>query len=157
MKPTELEEKLGFALITVSDAYSEVTLPMKFEVYVDVDSIERDAAGKVVKANTLLTARWDMKHLRGELQWESLVGDALVLDGVNRFLDNLGIVGRVSWAAMAAQEPEQFEFKMKPFMVDEFFPQLGMRDDILRRERRQAPRPEFVGRPQLRLVGRATA
>jgi hypothetical protein len=58
---------------------------------------------------------------------------------------------------MAAQEPEQFEFKMKPFMVDEFFPELGMRDDIQRVERRQAPRPEFVGRPQLSVVGRASA
>jgi hypothetical protein len=156
MTPIELEKTLGFALITVSDAYHEVTVPMTFEVYVDTDTIERDPTGKVVKANTLLTARWEMKHLR-DIDWEVLVGDVVVLDGVNRFLENLGIVGRVSWAAMAAQEPEQFEFKMKPFMVDEFFPELGMRDEDQRRERRQAPRPEFVGRPKLSVVGRASA
>jgi hypothetical protein len=156
MKPIELEKTLGFALIPVSDAYHEVMLPMTFEVYVDRDSIERDQTGKVVKASTLLTGRWEVKHLR-TIDWEVLVGEAHVVDGVNRFLGNLGIVGRVSWAPMAAQEPEQFEFKMKPFMVDEFFPELGMRDDIQRAERRQAPRPEFVGRPQLRVVGRASA
>jgi hypothetical protein len=156
MKLQELERTLGLALIPVSDAYHEVMLPMTFEAYVDLESIERDQTGKVVKANTLLTGRWDMKHLR-TIDWEVLVGEAHVVDGVNRFLGNLGIVGRVSWAPMAAQEPEQFEFKMKPFMVDEFFPKLAQRDDIQRAERRQAPRPEYVGRPQLRVVGRASA
>ncbi|MNU31231.1 hypothetical protein D3C71_197500 [compost metagenome] len=156
MKLQELERTLGLALIPVSDAYHEVMLPMTFEVYVDLESIERDQTGKVVKANTLLTGRWDMKHLR-TIDWEVLVGEAHVVDGVNRFLGNLGIVGRVSWAPMAAQEPEQFEFKMKPFMVDEFFPDLAHRDDIQREERRKTPRPEYVGRPQLRVVGRASA
>lgn len=156
MKLQELERTLGLALIPVSDAYHEVMLPMTFEAYVDLESIERDQTGKVVKANTLLTGRWDMKHLR-TIDWEVLVGEAHVVDGVNRFLGNLGIVGRVSWAPMAAQEPEQFEFKMKPFMVDEFFPDLAQRDDIQREERRRAPRPEYVGRPQLRIVGRASA
>lgn len=156
MKLQELERTLGLALIPVSDAYHEVMLPMTFEAYVDLESIERDQTGKVVKASTLLTGRWDMKHLR-TIDWEVLVGEAHVVDGVNRFLGNLGIVGRVSWAPMAAQEPEQFEFKMKPFMVDEFFPDLAHRDDIQREERRQAPRPEYVGRPQLRVVGRASA
>lgn len=156
MKLQELERTLGLALIPVSDAYHEVMLPMTFEAYVDLESIERDQTGKVVKANTLLTGRWDMKHLR-TIDWEVLVGEAHVVDGVNRFLGNLDIVGRVSWAPMAAQEPEQFEFKMKPFMVDEFFPDLAQRDDIQREERRRAPRPEYVGRPQLRVVGRASA
>ncbi len=156
MKLQELERTLGLALIPVSDAYHEVMLPMTFEVYADRESIERDQTGKVVNASTLLTGRWDMKHLR-TIDWEVLVGEAHVVDGVNRFLGNLGIVGRVSWAPMAAQEPEQFEFKMKPFMVDEFFPDLARRDDIQREERRQTPRPEYVGRPQLRVVGRASA
>lgn len=156
MKVQELERTLGLALIPVSDAYHEVMLPMTFEAYVDLESIERDQTGKVVKASTLLTGRWDMKHLR-TIDWEVLVGEAHVVDGVNRFLGNLGIVGRVSWAPMAAQEPEQFEFKMKPFMVDEFFPDLAHRDDVHREERRRTPRPEYVGRPQLRVVGRASA
>lgn len=156
MKLQELERTLGLALIPVSDAYHEVMLPMTFEAYVDLESIERDQTGKVVKANTLLTGRWDMKHLR-TIDWEVLVGEAHVVDGVNRFLGNLGIAGRVSWAPMAAQEPEQFEFRMKPFMVDEFFPDLARRDDVQREERRKTPRPEYVGRPQLRVVGRASA
>lgn len=156
MKRREIEKTLGSALVYVSNAYEEVTLPMTFETYVDVASIERDATGKVTSARTLLTARWNLKHLRG-IDWETLVGDVQVLDGVNRFLGNLGIVGRVGWAAMAAQEPEQFEFKMKPFMVDEFFPELGMRDDAERKTRSEASRPAHVGRPQLSIVGRASA
>jgi hypothetical protein len=156
MKKREIDKTVGSALITVSDAYHEVTLPMTFEAYVDVSSIRRDGTGKVVEANTLFTGRWDMKHLRG-VDWEILVGDVLVLDGVNRFLRNHGIVGRVSWAAMAAQEPETFEFKMKPFMVDEFFPELGMRDDVERQERAAHPCPQFTGRPNLTIVGRASA
>lgn len=156
MKRREIYRTLGSALVTVSDAYLEVTLPMTFDAYVDVHSIERDATGKVTSANTLLTARWDMKHMR-DINWEILVGDAHILDGVNRFINNLGIGGRVGWAPMSAQEPEQFQFRMRSFMVDEFFPELGARHDAERVERRQTPRPERVGRPALRIVGRASA
>lgn len=156
MKRREIYKTLGSALVTVSDAYLEVTLPMTFDAYVDVHSIERDATGKVTAANTLLTARWDLKHMR-DINWEILVGDVLVLDGVNRFINNLGIPGRVGWAPMGAQEPEQFQFRMRAFMVDDFFPELGMRHDAERMERRQAPRPTFVGRPSLSIVGRASA
>lgn len=156
MKRREIYKSLGSALITVSDAYLEVTLPMTFEAYVDVRSIERDATGKVTSASTMLTAQWDLKHMR-DIDWEILVGDAVVLDGVNRFLSNLGIVGRVGWAPMSAQEPEQFQFRLRSFMVDSVFPELGARHDTERLEVRQAPRPAVVGRPKLSIVGRASA
>ncbi|NTF17083.1 hypothetical protein G6L37_01395 [Agrobacterium rubi] len=156
MKRNEIYKTLGSALVTVADAYTSTTVPLTFDAYVDVHSIDRDATGKVISANTLFTARWDLKHMR-DINWETLIGDVEVLDAVNRFISNLGISGRIGWAPMSAQEPEQFQFRMKPFMVDEFFPELGMRHDVERSERRQAPRPSVVGRPTLSIVGRASA
>jgi hypothetical protein len=159
MKTSELERNLGIALIAVSTRYGYITLPMTFSVCVDVDSIVRDPTGKVIDATTLFTARWNSKHL-DDPNWEDMIGNVEILHGINRFLRDLGIVGRVYWASMNAQYPEQFEFKFKPFMVDEFFPDLATRDDVertVRRERAEAPRPNVVGRPQLRIVGRASA
>lgn len=151
MKNRELETTLGPLFVPVSDPYHQIVVPMTFHVYVDLDTVERSADGKVAKANTLFSARYDMKHFK-TLDWKASVGDGEILDSINQYLKKSGIVGRVFWATMSVQEPGCYEFKMKAFMVDEFFPEVGEQHDVQRRERRATPRPVHSGPPLLKVV-----
>lgn len=152
MKNSEIEKTLGPLFVPVSDNYNEIVVPMTFHVYADLNTVERGADGKVMKANTLFSAKYDPKHFK-DVDWKGVVGDAVILDSINRYISRIGVVGRLFWATMSVQEPGSFEFKMKPFMVDEFFPELGAHHDATqRRERRSTPRPEFTGTPLLKVV-----
>ena len=150
MKKTEIRRDLGTALIIVGDSHIQATVPMKFTAHVDKTSIVRDATGKATAARVLITAKYDETKLYG-VDWEEAAGDSLLLDSVNRFLRNVGIRGSVAWEHMRAQYPEIYVFKAKPYLVDDFFPELGHYETDELDQRFELPRPER-GRPRLRLV-----
>lgn len=152
MKTKELDPKTyGPLLVVTGDVYRTITVPMTFVAYVDVDSVERGRDGKVTKANTLFSAIYDTRRLGG-VEWETLCGDPLVKHAVDLYLEKMGIVGSLNWAPMDAHEPGRMEFRMKPHMVDMFFPELvgaAVEDGAAINV---TPRPRSTSQPALRLV-----
>jgi hypothetical protein len=152
MKTKELAPKtFGPLIVVTGDVYRTITVPMTFLAYVDVASLERSRDGKVVKANTLFSATYDV-HRLGDVTWETLCGDPLVKQAVDLYLEKIGIVGSLNWAPMEMQEPGRLEFRMKPHMVDMFFPELVGRAIDAGADMTVAARPRSVAPPELRLV-----
>lgn len=152
MKTKQLAPKtLGPLIVVTGDVYRTITVPMTFLVYVDAESVERSRDGKVVAANTFFSALYDVKRL-GDVTWETLCGDPLVMQAVNQYLEKTGIVGSLNWASMEHQEPGRLEFRMKPHMVDLFFPELVGRAIDEGADMNITTRPRAVQPPELRLV-----
>jgi hypothetical protein len=152
MKNKELAPKtFGPLIVVTGDVYRTITVPMTFVAYVDVASVQRSRDGKVVEANTLFSAIYDV-HRLGDVSWEALCGDPLVKQAVDLYLEKIGIVGSLNWATMEMQEPGRLEFRMKPYMVDMFFPELVSRAINEGADMTVTSRPRKVAPPELRLV-----
>lgn len=151
MKTKELAPKeFGPLIVVTGDVYRTVSVPMTIVAYVDAESVQRGRDGKVMQANTLLSAIYKTTHL-GDVTWETLSGDLVVLDAVNRYLHAIGVVGQIRWAPMDMQEPGRLEFRMKPHMVDMFFPELLGEAAAGGASMSTGPR-RIVQPPELRLV-----
>ncbi|NKK58834.1 hypothetical protein GFM44_23335 [Rhizobium leguminosarum bv. viciae] len=116
-------KSFGPLLVKTGDVYRDIVIPVTIEAYIDADTVECNAAGRIVKANTLFTAYYRTARL-GAWNWEDLVGCPLVKESVDLYLEAMGYVGNLNWAPMDAQKPGRLEFRMKPELVASIFPEV---------------------------------
>ena len=102
------------------------TVPLHIITEIDVDSIERDATGKIEFAYCVFIVSFAKIHWNTEILGD-MYTDHGIENTVNQHLKNLGYTGTVGWSEHGRQEELEADFDMSYTLIDEIWPDLKQR------------------------------
>lgn len=123
--PEILSNSFGPLLVLTGNIDKDIMLPLMIEVRLDVGSLKFDGVGNLVKGEASFEASYDARRLKG-VDWDRMVGDEAVLEGIEGHLAAMGYMGGLLWRPFDMQRPGLLKLWMRPALVTSIFPDAVM-------------------------------